>query len=130
VTSQLAALSTIRRAAGREDILFDPALLREYERAYSLTKIVDLASSQLDADERAFLAIAAAAKFVEIRHYRRFRFTNEDRLYVARILGKHLPRLDWETRKRLISNVLYLLRPKFGLRKLALRVFPQLATRL
>jgi hypothetical protein len=123
VNSQLAAISSVRRSDCRRDIVFDAELLKSYEEAESLDKIVAIASRQLDADERRYLLMATAAKMIELRMYRSFRLTKDDRAFVTQTLFSNRSLLDRATTRRLIGQILHLLRPKFGLRRIAHQIF-------
>jgi glycosyltransferase involved in cell wall biosynthesis len=122
IHSQLAALSEVRRAEGRTDIAFDPILLNTFQAAGSLDKMLDVGSIQLEPHERSYLEVSAAAKMLELRLYRKFRFTTEDRLYVIKALLKHRGLLNWPTKLRFFHQLMHLLRPKMGLRRCALKL--------
>jgi glycosyltransferase involved in cell wall biosynthesis len=122
LNAQLAAISAVRRSGGRADITFDRNMLGAYQAAESLERMVNFASTQLDPDEKSYLEVATAAKMIELRNYRKFRFTNEDRAYVANAFYRHRRLLTWPTRTRIIHQIMHLVRPKVGLRRLALQL--------
>lgn len=70
VNSQLSALSTLRRERGQADLSFPAERLAEYEAAETVEKMLDVAGSQLGAEERTYLRFAVAAKLVELAAYR------------------------------------------------------------
>lgn len=120
--SQMAALSVIRRADGRPDLVFCSDMLMTYESANSLERMLRIACVQLSLDEAQYLEVATAAKLIELRLYRKFQFTNEDRLYVVKALTAHRRLLDRSTKLRFFRQIMHLLRPKLGLRRYALKV--------
>lgn len=120
--SQMAALSAIRRNEGRADIIFWPDMLKIYESANSLEKMLKIACVQLSPDETKYLEVATAAKLIELRLYRQFRFSNEDRLYVVKALTAHRALLNQSTRLRFFYQIMHLIRPKMGLRRYALKI--------
>lgn len=63
--NQLAALSSARRDAGEEDIIFDRESLSDYREARALAGIFALASAQLDESERRRFKTALAAKMLQ-----------------------------------------------------------------
>ena len=94
----------------------------KFEAAGSLSGIVGLASAQLNERERDYLEVATAAKMIDLRVYRKFRFTAGDRSYVARALRKHHRLLTRPEKLAIVRKVAYQVRPKFGLKSLALRL--------
>ncbi len=70
--SQLGALSTLRRRAGRPDLVFAYALHDAFKRASNFEEMVEIASRDLDASEAKHLRIATACKFMELARYRPF----------------------------------------------------------
>ncbi len=70
VSSQLAAISALRRKRGETDLVFDRRAIGEYRSAASLERIVATASRQLTADEAQHLRIASAMKLLELARYR------------------------------------------------------------
>jgi len=70
VGSQLGALSTLRRRAGRADMSFAFEMLAALKQAATLEAMCALASRGMSADEREHLRIAAGTKFMELARYR------------------------------------------------------------
>jgi glycosyltransferase involved in cell wall biosynthesis len=70
VSSQLTALSALRRERGEADIAFDRNAMAEYRAAASFDSIVRVASRQLTASEAQHLRIASAMKLLELARYR------------------------------------------------------------
>lgn len=83
VNAQLAAVSHLRRAAGKPDILFPREMLDRYKAAGSLRRIIDVAAEQLTSDEAGYLAAATAAKLVELSLFRPYLPDDEDAATIA-----------------------------------------------
>ncbi len=86
--SQLAAISFLRRQAGRGDLAFPAELLERYHRADSLERIVALAAAPLDPDEARYLEAAVAAKLVQLAGYRPYHLTLDDCRTIRRALDR------------------------------------------
>jgi glycosyltransferase involved in cell wall biosynthesis len=110
VNAQLAALSSKRRVAGRADLKFETAMLQQMQKAGSLSAIVKVAAQQLDATEREYLEVATAAKILELRVYRNFRFTWPDISFIARMLVRHHRALSFRQKLRLAETPLHYLK--------------------
>jgi GT2 family glycosyltransferase len=80
--SQLAALSHLRRKAGRADIPFEADKLQAYKQAETVEAIVAEASRDLDTDEQAYLRIAVATKLLELASYRPYRLSAQDYAFI------------------------------------------------
>ena len=70
VSSQLAALSALRRRRGAPDIAFNPQDKDRYRAAGTLAGMVRIASEQLDEREAEHLRLAASIKLLELAGYR------------------------------------------------------------
>jgi glycosyltransferase involved in cell wall biosynthesis len=68
--SQLGAISTLRRRAGRSDLEFPRALHESMKKAVTLEAMFALASRDLDKDEAERLRVATAGKLMELSRYR------------------------------------------------------------
>jgi glycosyltransferase involved in cell wall biosynthesis len=110
VNAQLAALSSKRRAAGRLDLNFEPAILNEMQTAGSLSAIVEIAAQRLDSKEREYLEIATAAKMLELRVYRSFRFTFADIFFITKMILRHHRSLALRQKLRLAETPLHYLK--------------------
>jgi glycosyltransferase involved in cell wall biosynthesis len=98
IFSQLAAISARRRAAGEVDLAFARETLRAFEHAQHLGAMIALVAPGLAEEERSYLEVATAAKMVELRVYRKFRFSKLDILYIMGTLLRrrtHLSTADW-----------------------------------
>ncbi|HET9630425.1 MAG TPA: glycosyltransferase family A protein [Novosphingobium sp.] len=104
VFSQLAALSARRRALAAADIAFSPSLAREVRESPSLARMIELASEGLDDGERRYLEVAAAAKMLQLRVYRRFRFSLADLQTMAKLLSRHFALIPPRDRKILLTT--------------------------
>lgn len=94
VNSQLAALSARRRAAGLQDINFKKENMAKYERASTLSAIVEIASEGLTKTERVYLAAASTAKLIELASYRPYDLELEDCRYIGSIARHSMAELD------------------------------------
>lgn len=83
--SQLAGLSARRRRAGRPDLRFDRARLKQYEAAGSLERILALAGEELDEAERAYVTRAVPAKLIELASYRPYELEAEDCRFIGAV---------------------------------------------
>jgi len=97
VSSQLAALSAVRRRSGRPDLQFTSAARDLYRSAIDLQNICDLASKDLDTHEAEYLRIASAAKLLELASYRPYELQHSDCVFIRRAL-KNLSGLSGRNR--------------------------------
>ena len=107
VHSQLAALSAKRRRSGRPDLDFPAGTRPAYVAAGTLAAMVRLGSGPLDADEAAHLALASAAKLLDLASYRPFEPDLEDCRFIRDAFARHASRLVPENRLhlgRVIAN--------------------------
>ncbi|RYF01770.1 MAG: glycosyltransferase family 2 protein [Oxalobacteraceae bacterium] len=105
VNAQLAGLSARRRRAGRPDLNFLKVRVAGYKQAGGLAEVVELASAGLDADERAYLIRATAAKLLELTTYRPYDLSWGDAVFVRHALGDGMPGVPAERRKILERHV-------------------------
>jgi len=94
VNAQLAGLSARRRRAGRPDLAFAKDRVARYKQARGLAGVVEIASEDLDADERLYLARASAAKLLELTTYRPYDLDRDDARFVRGALGDGMPGVD------------------------------------
>ena len=83
LSSQLAAISAVRRRSNRPDITFPRGAIQDYRAAVTLTEMVRLAAAQLTADERAHLAIATSEKLRQLSTYRPYELELSDCRFVS-----------------------------------------------
>lgn len=119
VEAQLAAISAARRASGREDLPFPRSALAKLQAADDLETVIDGVAADLDEAERRYLEVASAAKMLELRLYREFRFTRGDMKSIAALLFRHRRQLDWRTRLKFAEQVARYTKLKTRLRRLA-----------
>ena len=86
VGSQLGALSTLRRRAGRADMRFAFEMLAALKQAASLEAMCALASRDLTQEESEHLRIAAGAKFMELARYRPYELVLSDCAFIRAAL--------------------------------------------
>lgn len=84
--SQLGALSTLRRRAGRPDLTFSLGLHEALKRAASFEEMVAVSSRDLDEAEIGHLRIATACKFMELARYRPFEPSLPDAKFIRAAL--------------------------------------------
>jgi glycosyltransferase involved in cell wall biosynthesis len=82
LSSQLAALSALRRRRGENDIAFPKDALSRYRSARTLERIVELGAEGLTRRESAHLRIAASLKLLELATYRPYVIDTEDCRYI------------------------------------------------
>jgi glycosyltransferase involved in cell wall biosynthesis len=83
LSSQLAALSAVRRRSNRGDITFTRGAIEDYRAATTLSEMVRIAGAQLAADERAHLAIATCEKLRQLSTYRPYELELSDCQFVS-----------------------------------------------
>lgn len=82
LSSQLAALSALRRRHGRTDIAFEKERIQDYRRTPGAAQIFELGRQGLDHDEARYLRVAMAAKLLELTSYRPFELEFGDCVFV------------------------------------------------
>ena len=87
ISSQLAALSALRRRSQKKDIEFTPEARELYRSARTLQNIYDIARKDLEPHEAEYLRIAAAGKLLELTYYRPYELEYSDCLFIRRALG-------------------------------------------
>ena len=92
LSSQLAALSARRRAAGLPDIAFPHGRMAEYRSARHLPEMFRLAAAGLDLAEVRWLAAATAGKLMELAGYRPYELEGQDCRFIGDTV-QDLPRL-------------------------------------
>ncbi len=102
VHAQLGALSERRRRAGRTDLHFPKDALARYHADATLDAIIERAARELDADERAHLEIATAAKLLELTTYRPYRLERADIATIRRAVARHYRRLTATNLRQLV----------------------------
>jgi glycosyltransferase involved in cell wall biosynthesis len=88
LSSQLAAISALRRRVGRTDLTFTKEAVERYRAAASLTEIFKLGCHGLTPSEAQHLEIALAAKLLELADYRPYELELEDCRFIRRALAK------------------------------------------
>ena len=89
LSSQLAALSALRRRAGRPDLAFPKEANKDYVAARSLDGIVRLGTRQLDPAEADWVEVATAGKLMELSSYRPFELDLEDCRFIRGAVDRH-----------------------------------------
>ena len=86
VSSQLTAISAMRRKTGAADLKFTREAASEYRACVTLEKICEAASAGLDAREAQHLRIAAAGKLMELARYRPYELELSDCTFIRSTL--------------------------------------------
>jgi hypothetical protein len=107
VYSQLAALSAKRRAGGRRDFSFPALLVQQVQAAPSLAAMIALVSADLDEDEKSYLEVRVAAKMIQLRVYRAFRFGSEDVHTIIQLIGRHWNAISHQDKITLFKTPFY-----------------------
>lgn len=80
--SELAAVSALRRRAGRPDIAFTRDFVAEVGRCDGIAQVFDVGGRLVDDDERRWLRIAMAAKLIDLSFIRRYALEADDCRFV------------------------------------------------
>lgn len=107
ISSQLTALSTLRRARGVPDLIFYKDSLAAYRKARTLDAMVEIGAAQLDAGERRHFEEAVAGKLLELTSYRPYEIETSDCAYIGMIARRgfgHLPPVNAGVQQRRISG--------------------------
>jgi len=99
LSSQLAAISAVRRRCDRSDIIFLREAIEGYREAVTLAKMVQIASAQLTADERRHLAIATSEKLRQLATYRPYELELSDFQFISASFRKASRALPAENRR-------------------------------
>jgi glycosyltransferase involved in cell wall biosynthesis len=91
--SQRAAVSALRRQAGRPELGFPNRAQALYAAAGSLADLVTLGCDGLDRGERDHLEIAVAGKLLELTSYRPYELELADCAFIRSALSRHAGRL-------------------------------------
>lgn len=90
LSSQLAAISALRRRAGRVDLTFPKEATLRYRAAASLAEIFELGCRGLTPSEIEHLEIALAAKLLELADYRPYELELADCRFIRTALAKRM----------------------------------------
>ena len=90
LNSQLAALSALRRRAGRPDLAFPKDVAKDYVAAKWPDAIFRLGARRLDPAEADRLEIAMAGKIMELATYRPFELEVEDCEFIREAVRRHV----------------------------------------
>lgn len=107
ISSQLTAVSTLRRIRGVPDIEFRKDGLAVYRKAGTLEAMSNIAAEQLTPDERRHYELAVAAKLLELTSYRPYELETSDCMYIGQIARRglgHLPEPNRGLLRRHISG--------------------------
>jgi glycosyltransferase involved in cell wall biosynthesis len=105
LSSQMSAISAVRRAAGIPDLTFSLTESAQIKgQSGSLQKLFDLAASKLSADEQAYLRIALGAKMLELTGYRPYEVELEDCAFVRSGALTHMRALNAGNRALLVRR--------------------------
>jgi hypothetical protein len=86
ISSQLAAISAMRRKAGRQDLVFAASAKEEYRKQFTMEKMCEVASKKLDTEEAQHLRIASAVKLLELAAYRPYNLEISDCAFIKNSL--------------------------------------------
>lgn len=91
VNNQLAALSSTRLDAGKDDLVFDRSGLGRYRRAATLADMVAVASAGLQPSETSWFTLAVAAKMLQWLEGRHLQPDLDDCRFIRRAYDARLP---------------------------------------
>jgi glycosyltransferase involved in cell wall biosynthesis len=83
LSSQLAAISAVRRRSNHSDITFHRDAIQDYQAAVTLSAMVRIAGEQLTAEEKTHLAIAASEKLRQLSTYRPYELELSDCHFIS-----------------------------------------------
>lgn len=106
LSSQLAAISALRRSMGRMDLTFPKEALASYRAAASLGEIFKLGCHGLTPSETEHLEIALAAKLLELADYRPYELELADCRFIGTALAKRKMRTASATNKVELTRLL------------------------
>jgi glycosyltransferase involved in cell wall biosynthesis len=102
--SQLAAISARRRRSGDEDLVFTKTKAARSRSLERLQEMVAVWSEELTAEERSWLALASAAKLMELASCRPYELDFADCRFVRNAMARHAGALSAENRKLLFRS--------------------------
>jgi glycosyltransferase involved in cell wall biosynthesis len=117
VSSQLGAISARRRMQGSKDLVFSDRRAKKMQAMDSLAKMVAFSSEGLAPDERSFLEVSTAAKMMELRVYRKFKFQTSDKYFILQMLLRHWRMLSFLDARILAMRPVHYLKPRVHLRR-------------
>jgi Glycosyl transferase family 2 len=94
LSSQLAAISALRRKMGRVDLTFAEEVIPHYRAAASLAEIFKLGCHGLTPSEMEHLEIALAAKLLELTDYRPYELELADCRFIRTALAMRMHRAN------------------------------------
>ena len=106
LSSQLAAISSLRRKAGRVDLSFPQEAIPRYQAARSLAEIFQLGCQDLTPAEIEHLEIAIAGKLLELADYRPYELQLTDCSFIRAALRKTMCSANLENQAELTRLVL------------------------
>ena len=127
--SQLSAISAKRRRGKLPDLAFGKETLGEYNRAATITDLLQLGSRQLRHDEIRYLELAFAAKILELASYRPFELDVEDCRFIRRQFLRHMGDVTEENRamlRRMCNGAVTRMLVQANFRRAAALVWPGL----
>jgi glycosyltransferase involved in cell wall biosynthesis len=106
LSSQLAAISAVRRRFGRTDLSFPVEAAEQYRAATSLAEIFELGCRGLTSSEISHLEIAVAAKLLELAAYRPYELELTDCRFIRTALTNRARSLNPKNKTELMHVVL------------------------
>jgi hypothetical protein len=106
LSSQLVAISALRRRTGRVDLTFPKEAGARYRAAASLAKIFKLGCHGLTPSEVEHLEIALAAKLLELADYRPYELEMADCRFIGTALAKGMRSVNAKNQAELIRMAL------------------------
>ena len=106
INSQLAAVSEKRRRRAEPDIRFAKSQLQCYHDARELDQVIAAGSIGLSDVESRYLAMATAAKLLELSSYRPYRMTSLDLATIRRTIERHYDVMSSENRLYVIFRMI------------------------
>jgi len=105
LSSQLAAISAVRRRSNHADITFPRGAIQDYRAAVTLSAMVQIAGAQLTPDERTHLAIAASEKLRQLATYRPYELELSDFQFMSASFKKSSRTLSPSNRRYVAAGL-------------------------
>jgi glycosyltransferase involved in cell wall biosynthesis len=119
LSSQLSALSALRREAGREDLPFPKEQIQAFKQAATVEAMLAIVDPELDEAERRHLRLATAAKMIELAFYRPYYLEPSDWRFVKTAYRQNRNLFTAENAKDQHDRMVYYVAKMLARRKVA-----------
>lgn len=119
LSSQLSALSALRRDAGREDLSFPKERIHAFKQAVTVKAMLAIVDPDLDEAERRHLRLATAAKMIELAFYRPYYLEPSDWRFVKTAYRRQRDLFTPENARDQRDRVMYYVAKMLARRRIA-----------